>query len=375
MSVWDDLVGQQNVVDTLRRAISDPAAMTHAWLLTGPPGSGRSNAARAFAAALQCPQDGCGVCAQCLGVLRGTHPDVSIVATEKVTIAIDEVRDLIGKATRTPSQGRWRVIIIEDADRMMERTTNVLLKAIEEPPARTIWLLCAPSPQDVMVTIRSRCRSVTLRVPPLEDVAQLLMAKDGVDEGTARICAAAAQAHIGLAHRYARDPQALERRNSIIRLGARVTSVPDAVYAAAQLLEIAQHEAQEATAERDAAEKEELLRTLGAQDAKTLPPALRSQIKALEDDQKRRATRHQRDVIDRSISDLMSLHRDILLLQTGTQADFVNTELSDIVHDLAGRCTPEHTLHRIDAMRQARTRLAGNVAPLLALEAMLIQLR
>ena len=193
MTVWDDVVGQESAVAALQGAVANPAAMTHAWLVTGPPGSGRSVAARAFAAALQCPQGGCGVCRACTTTLAGTHPDVTLLATEKVVIAIDEVRDLIMTASRSPSGGRWRVIIIEDADRMAERTTNVLLKTIEEPPPHTVWVLCAPSVQDVLPTIRSRCRAVVLRVPPPQAVADLLVRRDGADPAVALSAARAAQ--------------------------------------------------------------------------------------------------------------------------------------------------------------------------------------
>ncbi|MBD7951894.1 MULTISPECIES: DNA polymerase III subunit delta' [Oerskovia] len=375
MTVWDDVVGQEHAVEMLSAAATDPAAMTHGWLLTGPPGSGRSNAARAFAAALQCEQGGCGVCQACTTTLAGTHADVTIVATEKVTIAIDEVRDLVGVASRRPSQGRWRVIIVEDADRMAERTTNVLLKAIEEPPPRTVWILCAPSPQDVLVTIRSRCRGVALRVPPVEAVARLLVARDGVDPVVAEAAARAAQSHIGLARRLARDGRARERRSSVLALARRIRGVGDAVVAAGELVEVAQAEAKAATEERDAIEKAELLRALGVEPGGTMPPRLRSQLTDLEKDQKRRATRHQRDVLDRSMLDLLSLYRDVLVVQLGAQVDLVNAELAETVQALAEDSTPEQTVRRMDAIGVARERLGGNVAPLLALEAMAIALR
>lgn len=375
MTVWDDVVGQEHAVEMLSAAATDPAAMTHGWLLTGPPGSGRSNAARAFAAALQCERGGCGVCQACTTTLAGTHADVTIVATEKVTIAIDEVRDLVGVASRRPSQGRWRVIIVEDADRMAERTTNVLLKAIEEPPPRTVWILCAPSPQDVLVTIRSRCRGVALRVPPVEAVARLLVARDGVDPVVAEAAARAAQSHIGLARRLARDGKARERRSSVLALARRIRGVGDAVVAAGELVEVAQAEAKAATEERDAIEKAELLRALGVEPGGTMPPRLRSQLTDLEKDQKRRATRHQRDVLDRSMLDLLSLYRDVLVVQLGAQVDLVNAELAETVQALAEDSTPEQTVRRMDAIGVARERLGGNVAPLLALEAMAIALR
>ncbi len=375
MSVWDELVGQQAVVETLRNAVADPSAMTHAWLLTGPPGSGRSNAARAFAAALQCENQGCGHCPTCLSVLKGTHPDVTVLATDKVTIAIDEVRGLILEASRTPSAGRWRIILIEDADRMLERTTNVLLKAIEEPSPRTVWLLCAPSPQDVMVTIRSRCRKVSLRVPPVEDVAKLLVDRDGVDPKTALVAARAAQSHIGIARRYARDPEARQRRFAVLDLARKIRGVSDAVIYAGELVELAQSEAKAASTERDAREMAELLRTLGAEGSKTLPPALRSQVKQLEDDQKRRATRHQRDVLDQAMLDLTSLYRDVLMRQLGGTSELVNVELEQFIDELATSSTPTQTLAKLDAITVARKRLAGNVAPLLAVEAMMVSLR
>jgi DNA polymerase-3 subunit delta' len=380
MSVWDDVVGQEQAVAVLRRAATDPAAMTHAWLITGPPGSGRSVAARAFAASLQCTGSdgeagGCGRCHQCTTTMAGTHPDVTVVATDKVFIAIDEVRDLIGTAARTPSLGRRRVIVVEDADRMAERTTNVLLKAIEEPPAHTVWVLCAPSVQDVLPTIRSRCRGVVLRVPPAQAVADLVVRRDGVDPATALAAARAAQSHVGLARRLARDPAARERRAKVLDVARRIRGVGDAVLAANELVEVAKAEAKAATEERDAQERAELMRALGVGEGETLPPRLRSQLKQLEDDQKRRATRRQRDVLDRAMVDLLSLYRDVLVVQLGADVELVNAAEAGLVRTLAADSTPEQTIRRMDAIGTARERLEGNVSPLLALEAMAIALR
>lgn len=375
MSVWDDVVGQAAAVDVLRAASRDPGAMTHAWLLTGPPGSGRSNAARAFAAALQCEAGGCGRCHTCSTALAGTHADVTVVATEKVMISIDEVRELVGLAQRAPSGGRWRVIVLEDADRMAERTSNVLLKAIEEPPPRTVWLLCAPSPQDVVVTIRSRCRGVALRIPPVADVARLLVSRDGVDPEVAGLAARAAQSHIGMARRLARDPGARERRARTLQLAASIRGVGDAVLAAADLVDLATAEGKAATEVRDAEERAALLHTLGADSGQPLPPSLRAQVRGLEEEQKRRATRAQRDVLDRVLLDLLSLYRDVLVVQLDAGVEPVNAAQADDVQRLAATCTPEQTIRRMDAIAQTRTRLAGNVAPLLAMEAMAVALR
>ncbi|WP_454049734.1 DNA polymerase III subunit delta' [Cellulomonas sp. Marseille-Q8402] len=373
-TVWDDVVGQEPAVEVLRAAATDPSRMTHAWLLTGPPGSGRSNAARAFAAALQDPS-GDPRSPGCATVLAGTHPDVTFVATEGVVIRADTVRPLVELAQRAPSQGRWRVIVVEDADRLNETSGNVLLKAIEEPPPRTVWLLCAPSPQDVLVTLRSRSRSVALRVPPVEAVAELLVRRDGIEPGIALVAARAAQSHVGVARRLARDPEARARRSAVLRIAPRLRGVGDAVLAAAELVETAQADAKAATEERDARERQALLHSLGAEGLATIPPALRGPVRQLEEEQKRRATRAQRDVLDRAMVDLLSFYRDVLVLQLGADVHLVNAEHEDGARAVAEASTAEQTVRRMDAVGEARTRLEGNVAPLLAVEAMLIALR
>ncbi len=373
--VWDDVVGQERALDALRAAVADPIAMTHAWLITGPPGSGRSHAARAFAAALQCEAGGCGVCHACRTVLAGSHPDVTRVATEKVTISIDEVRELIGTAQQTPSGGRWRVIIIEDADRMTERTSNVLLKSIEEPPPRTVWLLCAPSTQDVAVTIRSRCRAVSLVTPTADAVAALLVERDGVSHEVALEAARAAQSHIGIARRLARDAGARARRDQVLALATDIRGVGDAVLAAADLVAVADEDAKAVSEERDGEERAALMVGLGADESGRLPPALRAQVRQLEEDQKRRATRMKRDVLDRAILDLMSLYRDVAAVQVGASVHLVNESHRGHIEQLAARSTLADTVRCLDALGTARTRLAGNVAPLLAMEAMALALR
>jgi DNA polymerase III subunit delta' len=373
--VWAELVGQEPAVEVLRGAVEDPTRMTHAWLLTGPPGSGRSTAARAFAAALQCETGGCGRCHACVTVLQGLHPDVTVVATEGVVIRADTARPLVELAQRSPSSGRWRVIIVEDADRLNETSGNVLLKAIEEPPPRTVWVLCAPSPQDVLVTLRSRSRAVALRVPPVDAVAALLVERDGIDPAVAAVAARAAQSHVGIARRLARDPQARARRATVLSIPPRVRGVGDAVLAAGDLVATAQADAKAATEQRDAEERSALLRSMGAEGAATIPPALRAQVRELEADQKRRATRAQRDVLDRAMLDLLSLYRDVLVVQLDAGVELVNVEHEESVRALAASSTPDQTVRRMDAIGEARTRIAGNVAPLLAVEAMTIALR
>ncbi|HEX5524577.1 MAG TPA: DNA polymerase III subunit delta' [Pedococcus sp.] len=379
MTVWRDVIGQETAIATLQRAATDPSAMTHAWLLTGPPGSGRSVAARAFAAALQCPEGGCGECRECRTAIDGSHADVDVIATEGLSIKVALVRDLVQLAALRPSVGRWRIIIIEDADRLTafsDAPANALLKALEEPTPRTVWILCAPSVEDVIITIRSRSRHVRLRTPPVEAVADLLQRRDGIDAPMAMYAARAAQSHVGLARRLARDEGARIRRRDVIALAGKIRGVGHAVEAAADLAKIAEDESGAASAERDTAERQRLMETLGADpSARTQPPHIRSQIAALEREQKARATRYSRDVLDRSLLDLLSIYRDALVLHTGAPVGLVNQDNLAGVQLLAQAMSPEQLLHAMDAIGTARERIDLNVNPLLALEAMALSLR
>lgn len=373
--VWRDLVGQEDAVRTLSEAIAEPRRMTHAWLLTGPPGSGRSNAARSFAAALECPQGGCGECRECRTTIDGSHADVQIVATQGLSIQVREARDLALAAQSSPSVGRWRVIVIEDADRLTERAADALLKALEEPVPRTVWVLCAPSIEDVIVTIRSRSRHVRLRIPPVAAVAELLTRRDDVDPGMAMYAARAAQSHIGIARRLARDEGARIRRRETLLLALNIRGLGDALKAAADLASIAEDESGASSGERNARERARLLEQLGADpSARTQPPHVRSAVNQLEKEQKTRATRFGRDVIDRALVDLASMYRDAMVVRWNKPVDLVNADIIGEVEQLARAMNPEQLLLALDAIATARERIAANVPPLLALEAMCISL-
>lgn len=373
MSVWDGLTGQEEAVASLRNAAESTdgtGGMTHSWLITGPPGSGRSNVATAFAAALvgNGPDDDHTL----QQITAKTHPDVSVLTTQRVIITIDEIRQLVTSSYYSPSIGRYRIVIIEDADRMTERTSNLLLKALEEPPERTVWILCAPSEADLLPTIRSRVRSVRLRVPGIESVADLLVARTGIDRALAMDAARQAQSHIGMAQRLATSTDARDRRRRTLTTVLGVRSVGDAVMAAADLLAVADEDAKAITQQRDSEERDAALRSLGIEPGGTIPPALRSQLRLIEDDQKRRATRSLRDGLDRILVDVSSLYRDLLLLGLGAPAEPVNLAMRDHLDQALQSVTPAAALEVLDAIALARQRIAANVAALLALEALLV---
>ena len=373
MGVWDELTGQADAVAVFSAAAdanTDDSSMTHSWLVTGPPGSGRSNIAYAFATALLSTGENDDATAR--QVAARTHPDLGVLSTERVIISIDEVRKLVSTSQFSPSVGRYRVMIIEDADRMVERTSNVLLKALEEPPPRTVWILCAPSEADLIPTIRSRVRSVRLRVPAVDEVAALISRRDNVDLPTAIRAAREAQSHIGMAHRLATNVEARTRRDETLKIALSIRSVSDAVRAAGKLLELAGDDAKAITLEKDAEERASAMRSLGVEPGGTIPPALRAQLKNLDEDQKRRATRSLRDGLDRIMVDLLSLYRDILLMQLGASVELINLSIHSDLLSASERSSAAQTLATMDAIATARRRIESNVSPALALEAMLI---
>jgi DNA polymerase-3 subunit delta' len=381
MSVYSSLIDQSEVVAILKEAVQSARnkedltqGMTNTWLFTGPPGSGRSNAAIAFAAALVCKDSGCSKCNDCMSTIIGTHADVELIKTEGLSIKIDEIRELITRASWAPSVASYRVVVMEDADRLTESAANALLKVIEEPGLRTIWLLCAPTLTDVLPTIRSRCRHLSLRTPSTKAVANLLIERESIDPKTAEFAARAAGGHIGRARRLATDENAKQNRTRILKLPLMIKDVASAYKAAQFLVDAAKADALKDSEKKDEDEISKLKEAWGATGSKMVSGGAKI-VKELEKEQKSRATRMVRDYLDRALLDLSTLYRDILLVQSNSTDSLINQDLVEEIKQLAQATRPEQTLAKIESILKTRRNLAHNAAPLLLIEALMCELR
>ncbi|GJF28367.1 DNA polymerase III subunit delta [Kitasatospora sp. NE20-6] len=401
MSVWDDMVGQDRVVEQLSAAAraahaiaaagregaaapgGNASLMTHAWLFTGPPGAGQTTAARSFAAALQCTSPdlamggtpGCGFCDGCHTVLSGSHADVKYVRTDGLSIGVGDMRALVLRAASYPTGGRWSVILVDAAHRLTESAANALLKGVEEPSPRTVWLLCAPSVQDVLPTIRSRCRLLVLRTPSAEAVADMLVRRDGVEPAAAHLAALAGQGDIGRARRLAVDEEARTRRADVLRIPLEVADVGGCLAAAQRLVDTAKADADALAETQDAKETDDLRAAYGASEGTRAPRGMAGAVKELEKRQKSRATRTRRETLNVALLDLLGFYRDVLALQLGSAGRLANQDQRPALERIAAAGPAESTLRRIEAVLACREALDRNVDPLLAVEAMTLALR
>ena len=381
MSVFDQLIDQDKVCTVLKEAVAASRdvknigqQMTHSWLFTGPAGSGRSNTAIAFASALVCPSSGCNKCNECLSATSGSHADVELIRTEGLSIKIDEIRELISRASWAPSVANYRVVVIEDADRLTESAANALLKVIEEPGARTVWLLCAPTLTDVLPTIRSRCRHLALHTPSIKAVTKLLIERDQIKPELAEYAARISQGHIGVARHLATNKEMRDQRLMSLRIPSMLTDLNSAYKAAALLVDAAKQRAENDSEIRNSAEIEKLKQAWGATGSKLASGGSKA-IKELEKEQKTRGTRLVRDYLDRALLDLATFYRDVMLVQSGATDFLINSDLQDEITNMASTTAESKTLAKIQAILKTRINLGHNAAPLLAVEALMCELR
>ena len=373
--VFRDVVSQPEAVEQLLGSIGQGKDVHHAWLFTGPPGSGRSQLALAFAASMLCADSGCGTCNSCQMIQSRNHPDVQVLNTERVLISIDEVTEFIEKSIQMPAIGKYRIMVIEDADRMSERTSNLLLKSLEEPPKGTIWMICAPSEADLLPTIRSRVRRVQLKVPTVEAVAQLLVEKYGIGLQLAQQSAAQAQSHVGMARRLASNAGARDRRSQALKAVLSITDIPSAMAVSVTLAKLAESDGAQLTAEQDEAERKALFLAMGVSEESKLNPSSRAQLRRLEESQKRRATRSKRDGLDRILIDLMGLYRDVLTVQLGAGEPLINVDLVQEITKLANESSQAQSIHNIEEIEKVRNRMERNVRDVYLLDSLAVTFR
>ena len=380
-SVFDDLVGQEHIIDILKGAVaasragSDSQEMTHAWVFTGPPGSGRSSGAVAFAQALICPNQGCGACNECQSAATGGHPDVEVIRTEGLSIKVEEIRELLTRVVWAPSMGGWRVVVMEDADRLTESAANALLKAIEEPGTRTVWLLCAPTLHDVLPTIRSRCRHLQLRTPSIEAVTQVLIKRDKISPSMANFAARVSQGHIGRARYLATNESVRSNRKVIMQLPMQLGSLEAAFQAAQTLIDLATEEASTLSESRNEKEIENFQEAYGkGATGRGMATGAAKAVKELEKEQKSRATRLVRDSIDGALLDLATFYRDVMMAQAGVKDSIINSSMQTEIESYISSFPAQTTAQKIGAIMEARMNLAMNAAPLVTCEALMCEL-
>ena len=380
-TVFDDLVGQEDAVAILQGATlaarngDQTQEMTHAWIFTGPPGSGRSSAAIAFAQALICPQGGCGTCNECRSAKSHAHPDVEIMSTEGLSIKIEEIRELLTRTSWAPSMGGWRIVVMEDADRLTESAANALLKAIEEPGTRTVWLLCAPTLHDILPTIRSRCRHIQLRTPTTTAVSAFLQRRDQIPPAMADFAARVSQGHIGRARYIATNDDVRNHRSTILALPLQLSTIADAYKAAQTLVDMATAQAKAQAEARDEKEIASLQEAYGkGATGRGMATGGAKAVKELEKEQKSRATRMVRDSIDGALLDIATFFRDVMMVQAGATDHLINTDIADQITAYAHKTTPHSTVRKVNAIMKARTHLSHNAAPLLTCEALMCQI-
>jgi DNA polymerase-3 subunit delta' len=380
-TVFDDLVGQEDAVAILQGASlaarngDATQEMTHAWIFTGPPGSGRSSAAIAFAQSLICPQGGCATCNECRSAKTHAHPDVEIMTTEGLSIKIEEVRELLTRTSWAPSMGGWRIVVMEDADRLTESAANALLKAIEEPGTRTVWLLCAPTLHDILPTIRSRCRHIQLRTPTTSAVSAFLQRRDHIAPAMADFAARVSQGHIGRARYIATNEDVRNHRTTIMALPLQLSTIADAYKAAQTLVDMATAQAKAQAEARDEKEIASLQEAYGkGATGRGMATGAAKAVKELEKEQKSRTTRMVRDSIDGALLDIATFFRDVMMVQAGATDSLINTDMRDAITAYAHKTTPHSTVRKVNAIMKARTHLSHNAAPLLTCEALMCQI-
>ncbi len=358
------LSGQPRVREFLARAVSS-GRVGQAYLFLGAPGSGKLDAAWAFAQAVLCDEGGCGVCDTCRRVAHRTHPDVHCLAPESATgYLVSQIRDLLDDVALAPVRARGKVYLIESCDLLHDSAANALLKTLEEPPEHVVFVLLGTSADVILPTIVSRCQQVPFRVVPPEEAARAVMRRTGVDEASCRMAVSVAGSP-ERAVSFLKSAERREARRSVVRAldALPLADEADILTFAREITEAVKAP----LAEVKAAQQAEL-----EQSADYLS---RGAVKQLEDRNKRELTARERSGIMEILAAARSLLRDVLMeLQDPAYAP-VNADVAEVVGRLAERVSVTGAACALDAVAACEQRVRKNVTPQLALEVMLFDLR
>lgn len=380
MKILENIIGQPHIVTILESAVlasrkdnDSSQELTHSWLFTGPTGSGRSLVAQSFAAALVCSNGGCGKCIDCETAMNGSHLDIEIMKIDGLSIKVDEIRELISRSSFAPSVSNWRVIVLREVQRLTEAAANALLKAIEEPSSRTIWLLSATSITDVSPTLRSRCRHIQIRTPTEKSIVKLLIERDNIDLSIAEKIAKISQGNIGRANFLSKNLESRFRRDEVIDLILNLKDPSSAFSSASRLIELVNDEVELSTSTKDQQEMNNLQNSLQGI-GRGLISGSSKVIKELERDQKNRANREIRDTLDRYLLDIYSIYRDAMLIKLGLPNQIINVEFFNRLQEFSEKLSPKSILDNMASIVSSLEGLTQNASNLLALENLLLVL-
>lgn len=367
-AMWARLAGQDHAVSLLRDSVA-AGETSHAYVFVGPEGVGRTLAALALAASLNCPEGGCGACDICARILRRVHPDIHVIAPEGAQLLVDQVREVLHSAARSPLEGRVKTFIFEDAHRMNPAAANALLKMLEEPPGDVLFVLITASPEDLLPTVVSRSRRVDFSPLGPRAIASVLVEQHGADPERAAWAARTA-GDLSTALRFVKDPDAPARHAAHLEIPGRLVrgGVAEAVRCAAEIAE----EASSAAASLGKRHKEEL-KVLSENTGDARGTA--SIRKRLEDRHKREQRRRETEAYDSALRDVAAFYRDVLAAAAGAPDEaLINVEIADRVRRAAGVADPAWLLQAVRRIDTVRLDLTRNVVPLLALESLFAEL-
>jgi len=369
MTVWDAFQPTGSAAGIARQLAT--GGPSHAWLLLGPSGAGKRATALAMAAALDCdvnPGVGCGHCRACTRIMRRQHPDVHHIAPEGPLIPVDVVRDQVNpEAARSPFEARYKVFVIEEADRMNIPAQNALLKTVEEPQPDTVFILVSQNEEEILETLRSRCTTVRLEPVAQERIEEMLR-REGAAPEAARVAARACLGDLEKARAFAFDVSVADRRRVWGSLPSRLENPLAALDAAAEVAE----EARAAVKERERAQREEVLELGEALGEGRGTATARN---ALAKRHRRELKRLEEEVLGEALTFLATFYRDVAARRAGARDALTNIDAKREI-DLWAKADASDAalLAACERCLKARASFVSNANPALAIEATLVEL-